>query len=43
MVGSTTQKLDKSTLARVQKYGKMGDSFDQVLNKILDQLEGKRK
>jgi len=43
LTDSTTQKLDKSTLARLQKYGKMGDSFDDVLNKVLDQLEGKRK
>lgn len=42
MTDSTTQKLDKKTLERVQKYGKMGDSFDSVLNKILDALEKKK-
>lgn len=42
MTDSTTQKLKTKTLERVQKYGKMGDTFDDVLNKILDMME-KRK
>lgn len=39
MTDSTTQKLRTETLERCKKYGKMGDSFDDVLNKILDKLE----
>jgi len=37
----TTQKLEKSTLERVRKHGKMGDSFNSALSKVLDQLEEK--
>jgi hypothetical protein len=35
----TTQKLAKTTLERVKKYGKMGDTFDDALSRILDILE----
>jgi len=31
--------MDDSTLRRVKKHGKMGDSFDAVLSKILDRIE----
>ncbi len=36
---NTTQRLDLTTLNRVRKYGKMGESFDRVANKVLDQAE----
>jgi len=36
---NTTQRLDLSTLNRVKKYGKMGESFDQALSKVLDKIE----
>lgn len=42
MADPTTQKVYCKTLERVQKHGKMGDSFDDVLNKILDKLENKK-
>ena len=35
----TTQRLDLSTLDRVRKYGKMGETFDEVLSKVLDKVE----
>jgi len=35
----TTQRLDHTTLDRVRKYGKMGQSFDQALVKVLDKIE----
>ena len=36
---STTQKLGKSTLERLREHGKMGDSFDDVVNSVLDEVE----
>ena len=35
----TTQKLDEETLERVRKQGKMGDSFNRVLIKLLDKID----
>ena len=36
---ATTQKLDEDTLERVRKQGKMGDSFNGVLNRLLDKID----
>ena len=33
---NTTQRLSLTTLARVRSYGKMGETFDQALDKVLD-------
>ena len=35
----TTQKLDEETLERLREHGKMGDSFDSVVNSLLDEVE----
>ncbi len=35
----TTQKLEEETLERVRKQGKMGDSFNGVLNRLLDKID----
>jgi len=35
----TTQKLEKETLERVRDHGKMGDSFNGVLNRLLDKID----
>ena len=35
----TTQRLEEETLDRVRDFGKMGESFNMVLNKVLDELE----
>ena len=38
-MANTTQKLGKITLERLREHGKMGDSFDSVVNKLLDEVE----
>ena len=35
----TTQKLEETTLERLRDHGKMGDSFDSVVNRLLDEIE----
>ena len=36
---ATTQKLDVETLERLRAKGKMGDSFNGVLNRLLDKID----
>lgn len=36
---NTTQRLDQSTLQRIRHFGKMGDTFDDVLGRVLDKYE----
>ena len=36
---NTTQRLTDTTLKRVRDLGKMGDTFDDVLGKVLDKYE----
>ena len=36
---NTTQRLEEETLDRVRNLGKMGDSFNVVLNKVLDEID----
>jgi len=35
----TTQKISKETLTRLKAHGKMGDTFDAVVSRVLDQVE----
>ena len=35
----TTQKLGKDTLERVRKHGKMGESFDRAIDRLLDEVD----
>jgi len=35
----TTQKLEEETLERLRDHGKMGDSFNGVLNRLLDKID----
>ncbi len=35
----TTQKIRKETLERLRNHGRMGESFEQVVSRLLDQLE----
>ena len=35
----TTQKLDKDTLERVRTHGKMGESFDRAIDRVLDEID----
>ena len=36
---NTTQRLEEETLDRLRDHGKMGESFNVVLNKVLTELE----
>jgi hypothetical protein len=38
-MADTTQKIRKETLERLRNHGKMGESFEQVVSRLLDQLE----
>ncbi len=40
MQTQTTGKLSKDTLHRLKEHGKMGDSFDKAVNRVLDEVEG---
>jgi len=35
----TTQKLEKDTLERVRTHGKMGESFDRAIDRVLDEID----
>jgi len=36
---TTSVWLKKTTVVRIKAYGKMGSTFDQVLNQILDRID----
>ena len=36
---NTTQRLESSTLNRVRRYGKMGETFDQAIVKVLNKAD----
>jgi len=38
-VKNTTQRLEEETLDRIRDHGKMGDSFNGVLNRLLDKID----
>jgi len=38
-MSQTTQKISKETLNRLKTHGKMGDTFDAVVSRVLDQVE----
>jgi len=38
-VKNTTQRLEEETLERLRDHGKMGDSFNGVLNRLLDKID----
>jgi len=38
-MSSTTMKVSKETLARLREQGGMGDSFDDVVNRLLDDAD----
>ena len=35
----TTMKVKRETLARLKEHGKMGDSFDTVVAKMIEKIE----
>jgi len=40
---STTVRLKKATVERVGKFGKYGDSFDEIVNKVCEIAEARAK
>ena len=38
-MSQTTMKIKKETLERLREHGRMGDSFEQVVNRLLDDAE----
>jgi len=38
-VKHTTQRLEEETLERVKSLGKMGESFNGVVNRLLDKID----
>jgi len=38
-MSSTTMKLKRETLERLREHGRMGDSFEQVVKRLLDDAE----
>ncbi len=36
---NTTQRIEEETLDRIRDHGKMGESFNVVLNKVLDEID----
>jgi len=41
MSQKTTQKLSKTTLERLRDKGRMGESFDEAVCRLLDEVERK--
>ena len=39
----TTQKLEKDTLERVRDHGKMGESFNRAIERVLDEIDDLKK
>ena len=35
----TKMKVKRETLDRLKEHGKMGDSFEKVVNRLLDEVE----
>jgi len=35
----TTMKTSRETLMRLKEHGKMGDSFEKVVTRLLDEVE----
>jgi len=38
-MSQSTIKLSKDTQERLREYGRMGDSFENVVNRLLDEAE----
>ncbi|KXA90926.1 hypothetical protein AKJ64_05110 [candidate division MSBL1 archaeon SCGC-AAA259E17] len=39
---TTTIRVRRDTKERLEKHGRMNESFDELLNRILDELEGNK-
>jgi len=38
-MSQTTMKISRDTLKRLKEFGKMGDTFEDVVNRLLDSDE----
>jgi len=38
----TTMRVSTATLERLKKHGDFGDTYDMIINKLLDKIEGKQ-
>lgn len=38
-----TLKIEEKTHARLADYGKKGETFDTIINKILNEVKGRQK
>jgi hypothetical protein len=43
MKNKVTVSIERDTLNRLKKYGSMDDTYDYVLNRVLDELEDLRR
>jgi len=39
----TTMRVSTATLERLRKFGDFGDTYDMIINKLLDMVEGGQK
>jgi len=38
----TTMRVSTATLERLRKFGDFGDTYEKIINKLLDMVEGKQ-
>ena len=38
----TTMRVSTATLERLRKFGDFGDTYEKIINKLLDKIEGKQ-
>jgi len=38
-MSQTTMKISRDTLKRLKEFGKMGDTFEDVVNRLLDDTD----
>jgi len=38
----TTMRVSVATLIRLRKFGSLGDTYEQILLRLLDEIEGKQ-
>ena len=43
MKDKVTVSMERETLKRIKRYGSMDDTYDSVINKVIDELEDLRK
>jgi hypothetical protein len=43
IMGRKTLSIDEETYNRIKEYGKFGESFDELFNRILNEIDESRK